>query len=56
MRTIFWLSVAIIAYVYVGYPALIAAWARLVRRTPKRASIEAVTLVAVHLDRSRRER
>jgi len=43
MKTIFWLSVAIIAYVYVGYPVLIAAWARLVRPTRKRVSIEAMT-------------
>ena len=43
MRTIFWLSVAIIAYVYVGYPVLIAVWARLVRRTPRRAAIHGVT-------------
>src|SRR5687768_30925 len=43
MRTIFWLSIAIILYVYGGYPMLIAAWARLVRRTPKRAAIEDMT-------------
>src|SRR5688500_7376995 len=41
MRTIFWLSVATIAYVYVGYPLLLAAWARLVRRHPRRVPIEA---------------
>jgi poly-beta-1,6-N-acetyl-D-glucosamine synthase len=29
MTTIFWLSVAAIAYVYVGYPLLLRAWARL---------------------------
>ena len=40
MRTIFWLSVATIAYVYVGYPLLLAAWARLVRRHPRRVPIE----------------
>jgi len=28
MATIFWLSVAIIAYVYVGYPAMLRVWAR----------------------------
>lgn len=42
MRTIFWLSVATIAYVYVGYPLLLSAWARLVRRYPRRVPIEAV--------------
>jgi len=29
MSAIFWLSVAVIAYVYVGYPLLLRAWARL---------------------------
>lgn len=29
MRVIFWLSVAAVAYVYVGYPCLLAAWARI---------------------------
>ena len=33
METIFWLSVAFIAYVYVGYPALLGVWSRLVRRS-----------------------
>ena len=43
MRTIFWLSVAIVAYVYVGYPVLLAAWSRLVRRSPSRVPIDEVT-------------
>jgi cellulose synthase/poly-beta-1,6-N-acetylglucosamine synthase-like glycosyltransferase len=43
MRTIFWSSIAIIAYVYMGYPMLLAAWARLVRRLPRRAAIDAIT-------------
>jgi len=42
MRTIFWLSIATIAYVYVGYPLLLAAWARFVRRSPRRVPIAAV--------------
>jgi len=42
MKTIFWLSAAIIAYVYVGYPMLLAAWSWLVRRSPRRLPIEAV--------------
>jgi biofilm PGA synthesis N-glycosyltransferase PgaC len=35
MRALFWLSAFLIAYVYVGYPAVLALWARLVgRRSP----------------------
>jgi hypothetical protein len=33
MALVFWLSVAAVAYVYAGYPALIAAWARLRPKT-----------------------
>ena len=32
MKLIFWSSLAVIAYVYVGYPLLLAAWSRLARR------------------------
>jgi cellulose synthase/poly-beta-1,6-N-acetylglucosamine synthase-like glycosyltransferase len=32
MEILFWTSVFVIAYVYVGYPALLAAWARLAPR------------------------
>jgi biofilm PGA synthesis N-glycosyltransferase PgaC len=32
MASLFWISCAIIAYVYVGYPALLMVWARLGRR------------------------
>lgn len=32
MRTLFWISVAIVVYVYAGYPLLLAAWARLAPR------------------------
>lgn len=41
MRTVFWISAALIAYVYVGYPILIDAWARLrsrARRSPTPAT------------------
>jgi cellulose synthase/poly-beta-1,6-N-acetylglucosamine synthase-like glycosyltransferase len=38
MRTIFWVSVVLIVYVYAGYPLLLAAWARLVRRRPQTAA------------------
>jgi cellulose synthase/poly-beta-1,6-N-acetylglucosamine synthase-like glycosyltransferase len=37
MRTLFWISAAIVAYVYVGYPLLLAAWARLAQRRPRKA-------------------
>ena len=43
MKTIFWISVAIVAYVYVGYPLLLAAWARLARRWRRRPSPERLT-------------
>jgi poly-beta-1,6-N-acetyl-D-glucosamine synthase len=34
MRALFWSSALLIAYVYVGYPAVLALWARLVGRRP----------------------
>ena len=37
MIVLFWISAAIVGYVYVGYPCLIALWARLVDRRPRRA-------------------
>src|ERR1051326_11008 len=37
MVALFWISAAIVAYVYVGYPCLIALWARIVDRRPYRA-------------------
>jgi biofilm PGA synthesis N-glycosyltransferase PgaC len=39
MRFLFWFSVCLIAYVYAGYPAVLALWARLARR---RSDTEAV--------------
>jgi cellulose synthase/poly-beta-1,6-N-acetylglucosamine synthase-like glycosyltransferase len=33
MRALFWISAAVVAYVYAGYPLLLAAWARM---TPRR--------------------
>jgi len=35
MKSLFWLSVVIVLYVYVGYPALVALWARVVNRTSR---------------------
>ncbi len=37
MIVLFWLSAAIVVYVYLGYPCLIALWARAVERRPRRA-------------------
>lgn len=38
MRTLFWLSVALVVYVYAGYPLLVAAWARLAQRRPRKTA------------------
>lgn len=37
MEVLFWVSTFVIAYVYAGYPLLLAAWARLVPKPPKKA-------------------
>jgi cellulose synthase/poly-beta-1,6-N-acetylglucosamine synthase-like glycosyltransferase len=37
---VFWISCAVVAYVYVGYPALLAVWARMTRRTAVAASAQ----------------
>jgi cellulose synthase/poly-beta-1,6-N-acetylglucosamine synthase-like glycosyltransferase len=41
MRTLFWISAAIVVYVYAGYPLLLAAWARIAQRRPRTADAEA---------------
>src|SRR4051812_34730245 len=38
MLVLFWISAAIVLYVYAGYPALLALWARAADRQPRRAS------------------
>jgi cellulose synthase/poly-beta-1,6-N-acetylglucosamine synthase-like glycosyltransferase len=38
MIVLFWMSAVTVAYVYVGYPCLIAVWARLTDRRPLRAA------------------
>ena len=35
MTVLFWISALIVAYVYVGYPCLLAVWSRLVDRRPR---------------------
>ena len=36
MELLFWASAALITYVYIGYPMLLAAWARLAPRPPRK--------------------
>src|SRR5690349_18610488 len=42
MQTLFWISVVVIAYVYVGYPLMLAGCSRLTRRHPRRPSINEI--------------
>src|SRR6516164_925470 len=38
MIVLFWIAAVIVGYVYVGYPCLIAVWARVAGRPPRRTS------------------
>lgn len=49
MRTLFWISAFTVIYVYAGYPLLLAAWARLTRRTPVRNSGPAWPAISIVL-------
>src|SRR3954470_16614107 len=40
MTALFWISAVVVGYVYVGYPCLLALWARLADRQPRRRSIQ----------------
>jgi len=40
MEGVFWTSAFVIIYCYLGYPVLLAAWARLVDRAPRKAPVE----------------
>jgi len=40
MTVLFWISALIVGYVYVGYPCLLAAWARIAERRPRRAAFQ----------------
>ena len=37
LRAAFWFSVFVIGYTYLGYPLLLSLWARVARRTPRKA-------------------
>jgi len=39
MKTVFWISVAFVLYVYAGYPALLAVWAAFTRRSERAGRI-----------------
>jgi cellulose synthase/poly-beta-1,6-N-acetylglucosamine synthase-like glycosyltransferase len=41
MLALFWISAALVAYVYAGYPALLALWARAADRRPRRSPFAA---------------
>jgi cellulose synthase/poly-beta-1,6-N-acetylglucosamine synthase-like glycosyltransferase len=41
MDVLFWISALIVGYVYVGYPCLLAAWARIADRRPRAVPFEA---------------
>ena len=43
MRILFWISIAVIAYVYVVYPLLLTACSRLTQRHPRRPSVAEIT-------------
>src|SRR5215204_4057272 len=36
MTVLFWISALVVGYVYVGYPCLLAVWARIADRRPRR--------------------
>ena len=41
MTVLFWISALIVGYVYVGYPCLLAGWARIADRRPRRVPFAA---------------
>jgi cellulose synthase/poly-beta-1,6-N-acetylglucosamine synthase-like glycosyltransferase len=47
LRLVFWLSAAALAYTYVGYPLLVAAFARMRPRTVRRAPLETNVTVII---------
>jgi cellulose synthase/poly-beta-1,6-N-acetylglucosamine synthase-like glycosyltransferase len=49
MTALFWISALIVGYVYVGYPCLLAAWARIADRRPRRASFQPGTWPSISI-------
>jgi cellulose synthase/poly-beta-1,6-N-acetylglucosamine synthase-like glycosyltransferase len=49
MEILFWASVMVIAYVYVGYPALLAVWARLAARPVHKPGFDAGTWPSISI-------
>ena len=49
MTVLFWISALIVAYVYVGYPCLLAVWARLADRRPRAVPFEAAGWPAISI-------
>jgi poly-beta-1,6-N-acetyl-D-glucosamine synthase len=59
MRALFWISAAVVAYVYVGYPLFLVAWARMTprregRRSAPSSSIPGVSIVIAARDEAGR--
>ena len=58
MEALFWISIAVITYVYAGYPLLLAAWARLARRVPQASTAgpdwPSISIVLAARDEGRR--
>jgi len=49
MTALFWISALIVVYVYAGYPCLLAAWARIADRRPRRAPIRPETWPSISI-------
>ena len=49
MTVLFWISALIVGYVYVGYPCLLAAWARIADRRPRRGSFQPGTWPSISI-------
>jgi poly-beta-1,6-N-acetyl-D-glucosamine synthase len=49
MEILFWAAVFVVAYVYVGYPALLAVWAHVGGRTPRKREYETGTWPSISI-------
>lgn len=43
MKAAFWISLAVVVYVYAGYPLLAAVWARVTRRAPRKVDVHRIS-------------